>query len=241
MPQNVIAMRRPVAAAPAANPDAIRVLLADGEWLIRAGLRAILAGDDRLDVVGVAADREATIRHAQRLRPDVVVVDEGLHATARLAAAGTGARILVVTDADTEDAARRALTDGAAGTVPRDTHPRRLVEAVATVAAGGAFLAPQVARRLLEETQGGGRVADPVMRGRFAQLSERELDVVRLVARGYSNADIAGELYLSEGTVKTYVTRTLNKLRLRSRVQVVVAAYDAGLVQPGGKVMAEAR
>jgi DNA-binding NarL/FixJ family response regulator len=227
--------------APATNAQPVRVLLADGEWLVRAGLRAILDADDRIEVVGAAADRDAAIRYAARLRPDVIVVDAALDAVAALDDVAAGARLLVVTPADGDEHVLRALRAGAAGCVPRSADPSRLVEGVRAIAAGGVFVPPHVALQLLERAGGGEQHRpDPVMRRRFAQLSERELDVVRLLARGYSNADIAGELYLSEGTVKTYVTRTLSKLRLRSRVQVVVAAYDAGLVKPRERSLAPA-
>ena len=226
----VIAMPRREAPAPLTQP--IRVLLADGEWLVRAGLRAILDADDRIQVVGVAVDRDAAVRHAARLRPDVVVLDAGMNAIPPLAEVAAGTRLLLVTESDADEHVLRALRAGAAGSVPKHAEPTRLVEAVRTIASGGVFVPPHIARRVLEQAGEGQHRPDPVMRRRFAQLSERELEVVRLLARGMSNAEIAGELYLSEGTVKTYVTRTLNKLRLRSRVQVVVAAYDAGLVKP---------
>lgn len=233
MSSQVIAMPRREAPAPTTRP--VRVLLADGEWLVRTGLRAVLDADDRLQVVGVAVDRDAALRHAARLRPDVLVLDAGLTAAPALAAVAAVAattRLLLVTESDADEHVLRALRLGAAGTVPRRVEPIRLVEAIRAVAAGGVFVPPHVARQVLEHAGEAGHQPDPVLRRRFASLSERELEVVRLLARGMSNAEIAGELYLSEGTVKTYVTRTLNKLRLRSRVQVVVAAYDAGLVKP---------
>jgi DNA-binding NarL/FixJ family response regulator len=218
--------------APATTAQPVRVLLADGEWLVRAGLRAILDADDRLEVVGVAADRDAAVRQAARLRPDVIVLDAALHAVRPVADLAGGARVLLVTATDADEDVLAALRAGAAGSVPKSADPARLVEGVRAVAAGGVFVPPHIAQKVLEQAAEPEHRPDPTMRRRFGLLSDRELDVVRLLARGYSNADIAGELYLSEGTVKTYVTRTLNKLRLRSRVQVVVAAYDAGLVQP---------
>lgn len=234
MSSTVIPMRR--AEAPAAATQAVRVLVADHEWGVRAGLRAILDADERTEVVGVAADRDAAIRYAARSRPDVVVLDATLDALPAVAQASAGARVLLVTPTDGDEDVLRALRAGAAGAVSRAADPMRVIEGVRTVAAGGAFVAPHIALKLLEVAAGGEQHRpDPVMRRRFALLSEREHDVVRLLARGCSNAEIAGELYLSEGTVKTYVTRTLNKLRLRSRVQVVVAAYDAGLVEPRGR------
>jgi DNA-binding NarL/FixJ family response regulator len=232
----VIPMRR--AEAPAATTQPVRVLVADHEWGVRAGLRAILDADERTEVVGVAADRDAAIRYAARSIPDVVVLDARLDALADVAQATAGARVLLVTATDTDEEILGALRAGAAGSVSRSADPVRVIEGVRTVAAGGVFVPPHVALKLLEVAAGGEqRRPDPIMRRRFALLSERELDVVRLLARGCSNAEIAGELYLSEGTVKTYVTRTLNKLRLRSRVQVVVAAYDAGLVEPRERSM----
>jgi DNA-binding NarL/FixJ family response regulator len=233
--------RRAAAPAPVAPP--VRVLLADGEWLVRAGLRAILDADDRIEVVGVAADRDAAIRSVVRLRPDVVVLDAGLEAAAPLREVVRGARLLLVTPHATDGEVLQALGAGAAGAVPKSAEPARLVEAVRTVAAGGTYLPPHLARKLLAVAEAGAEPhrPDPVLRRRFAQLSDRELEVVRLIARGYSNAEIAGELYLSEGTVKTYVTRTLGKLRLRSRVQVVVAAFDAGLVKPRERSVTAAR
>lgn len=228
---NVIAMPRADQRAPIIAP--IRVLFADGQWLVRAGLRAILGADGRVEVVAVAVDRDTVVRHAVRLRPDVIVLDAALNAIAPLVEAAPRSRLLLVTESESDAAAVRALRAGAAGTIAKSADPARLVEAVRAVAAGSAFVAPHLARRMLEGALAAQPRPDPVMRRRFATLSERELDVVRLLARGMSNAEIAGELYLSEGTVKTYVTRTLNKLRLRSRVQVVVAAFDAGLVRPG--------
>ena len=230
MSSTVIPMRR--AEAPATTQP-VRVLVADHEWGVRAGLRAILDADERTEVVGVAADRDAAVRYAARALPDVVVLDATLDALTPVVQATAGARVLLVTPSDTDEDVLRALRAGAAGSVSRAADPARVIEGVRTVAAGGVFVAPHVALKLLETAAAGGEHRpDPILRRRFALLSERELDVVRLLARGYSNAEIAGELYLSEGTVKTYVTRTLNKLRLRSRVQVVVAAYDAGLVAP---------
>ena len=230
MSSTVIAMPRREAPAPIAQP--VRVLLADGEWLVRAGLRAILDADDRIEVVGVAADRDAAVRYAAQACPDVIVLDAELHAIAPLAEVVRSARVLLVTATESDEDVVRALRAGAAGSVSKSADPARLVEGVRTVAAGGVFVPPHIAMKVLEQAVEPVHRPDPTMRRRFGMLSERELDVVRLIARGYSNADIAGELYLSEGTVKTYVTRTLNKLRLRSRVQVVVAAYDAGLVKP---------
>ena len=233
LPLCVRQLSMPRAEAPAATAQPVRVLVADAEWLTRAGIRAVLDADDRIEVVGVAADRDAAVRYAARTRPDVIVVDAALHAVAPLAQAAADARLLIVTPENSDDDVLRALRTGAAGSVAKSAEPGELVEAVRTVAAGGAFVPPHLARKLLEAAAGGEEHRpDPIMRRRFAQLSERELDVVRLLARACSNAEIAGELYLSEGTVKTYVTRTLNKLRLRSRVQVVVAAYAAGLVKP---------
>ena len=230
MSANVIAMPRREARPLTAPP--VRVLLADGEWLVRAGLRAILDADDAIEVVAVAADRDTAVLHAARHEPDVIVLATGLRALGPIAGVAGRARVILVTESDADEHIHRALRAGAAGVVSRSADPACLAQAVKTVAAGSVFVPPRVARQMLERAGGPEHRPDPVLRRRFAHLSERELDVVRLLARGMSNADIASELFLSEGTVKTYVTRTLNKLGLKSRVQVVVAAYDAGLVRP---------
>ena len=232
------------AEAPAATTQTVRVLVADHEWGVRAGLRAILDADERTEVVGVAADRDAADPLRRALAPGRRRPRRDAATPSRRSPRRAPARASCSSRRPTRDerGPARAARRRRRARCPESADPGRVIEGVRTVAAGGVFVPPHVALKLLEVAAGGAQHRpDPIMRRRFALLSERELDVVRLLARGCSNAEIAGELYLSEGTVKTYVTRTLNKLRLRSRVQVVVAAYDAGLVKPRERSVTVAR
>jgi DNA-binding NarL/FixJ family response regulator len=213
----------------------IRVLLADDHALMRNGLRGILEAQDDIEVVGEAE----AVEEAVRLRPDVVVMDirmprvDGIEATKRLVALGNGApSVLVLTTFDLDEYVYEALRAGACGFLLKDAPPRQLADAVRTVAAGEALLAGAVTRRLIERYVSRPPSAS-VRRDRFAELTERELEVLRLLTRGLSNAEIGQQLFLSEATVKTHVTRVLSKLGVRDRVQAVVLAYEAGLVQPG--------
>ena len=230
-------------ADPAALP--IRVLLVDDQQLVRTGFRMILAEEPGIDVVGEAPDGRAALDAVARLRPDVVVMDlrmpvmDGVEATRRLTAsdAGDGAapRVLDLTTFDADESVVEALRAGASGFLLKDVTPADFVSALRLVAAGDALLAPSVTRRLLDKFR--DRLpapADTARHERLKELTERELEVLRLLARGLSNREIADELVVAEPTVKTHVSRVLDKLELRDRAQAVVLAYEIGLVRPGG-------
>jgi len=217
----------------------IRVLLADDHELMRNGLRGMLDAQDDMEVVGEAGDGAQAVDEAVRLHPDVVIMDirmprlDGIEATRRLTAQGGHApRVLVLTTFDLDEYVYEALRAGAGGFMLKDAPPRQLAEAVRTVAAGDSLLAPAVTKRLIERYVSRPPV-DAVRRERFADLTERELEVLKLLTRGLSNVEIGERLFLSEATVKTHVTRVLSKLGVRDRVQAVVVAYESGLVQPG--------
>jgi DNA-binding NarL/FixJ family response regulator len=210
-------------------------MVVDDQDLVRAGFRLILerAG---FDVVAEAADGVAAVERAVELRPDVILMDirmprrDGIEATRLLR--GTETKVLVLTTFDLDDYVYAAIRAGASGFLLKDVTPADLVRAVEVVARGEAMLAPAPTRRLLERYA--GREPAPDEAARLSELSTRETEVLRLIARGCSNADIAGTLYLSEATVKTYVSRMLTKLGLRDRVQLAVFAYESGLVTVGG-------
>jgi DNA-binding NarL/FixJ family response regulator len=216
----------------------VRVLIADDHHLVRSGLRGMLGANPDIDVVGEAEDGAEAVRLAQELRPDLVVMDirmpvlDGIEATRRLMATPDPPRVLVLTTFDLDEYVYEALRAGAGGFMLKDAPPSQLAEGVRTVAAGDALLAPAVTRRMVERwvqrpsPDAGARAA-------LERLTERELEVLHQVAAGLSNAEIAQALFLSEATVKTHVTRMLTKLGLRDRVQVVVFAYESGLVEPG--------
>ena len=217
----------------------VRVLVADDQALVRGGFRMILEAEPDLAVVGEAVDGVEATRLAAELVPDVVLMDvrmprmDGIEATRRITAAGR-ARVLVLTTFDLDEHVWDAVVAGASGFLLKDVRPRDLGHAVRTVAAGDSLVAPAVTRRLLAEFT---RRPPPGRRAeRLTGLTERELEVLALIARGWSNAEIAGHLVLSETTVKTHVTRILAKLGLRDRVQAVVVAYETGLVVPGTPV-----
>ena len=220
----------------------ISVLLADDQPLLRRGFRMILEAEGDLIVAAEAADGEEAIDLARRHAPDVVLMDirmpgvDGIEATQRIAAADTHVRVLVLTTFDLDEYAFGALRAGASGFLLKDVRPAELVAAIRTVAAGDAVISPRVTRRLLEEYTRVLPLSASQMQERYPQLSaltEREREVLIAVARGLSNAEIAASLFVSEATVKSHVGRILAKLGLRDRVQVVVLAYEAGLIQPG--------
>jgi DNA-binding NarL/FixJ family response regulator len=217
----------------------IRVLLADDQELVRSGFRLILDLADGIEVAGEARDGREAVRLAKELQPDVVLMDvrmpelDGIEATRRLRQAGLDARVLVLTTFDLDEYVYEAVRAGASGFLLKDAPREQLVTAVRTVARGEALLAPAITQRLIERF-----VARPPLdeaAPALAELSARELEVLRLVARGLSNAEIAAELVVGEATVKTHVARILRKLDLRDRVQTVVFAYETGLVQPGAR------
>jgi DNA-binding NarL/FixJ family response regulator len=216
----------------------IRILVADDQELVRAGFRVVLEAEADLEVVGEAGDGARAVDLARRLHPDVILMDvrmpalDGIEATRRIraAAADERPRVLMLTTFDLDEHVYEALRAGASGFLLKDVRAVQLVEAVRTIAAGEALLAPSVTRRLVAEF---ARRPQAVPVPGLDELTARELDVVRHVARGLSNAEIGAELHVTEATVKTHVTRILMKLGLRDRVQVVVAAYESGLVQPG--------
>jgi DNA-binding NarL/FixJ family response regulator len=215
----------------------IRVLLVDDQALVRGGFRMILRAEPDIEVVGEAGDGERAVEEAARLEPDVVLMDvrmpvlDGIEATRRIVA-DRGARVLILTTFDLDEHVYDALEAGASGFVLKDIEPEKLAEAVRVVAAGDALLAPSVTRRLIGEfvrrrpqAEGGGRLGE---------LTEREAEVLRHLARGLTNQEIAASLHVSETTVKTHVGHVLGKLGLRDRVQAVILAYETGIVRPAG-------
>ncbi|HEY1705062.1 MAG TPA: response regulator transcription factor [Trebonia sp.] len=229
----------------AARPDGatIRVVVADDQGMVRSGFSTLLNAQPGIEVVGEAANGEEAIDRARSLRPDVILMDvrmpvlDGLQATRRITAladAATGGmpKILILTTFDLDDYVYEALRAGASGFLLKDASAAELATAVRVVAAGDGLLAPGVTRRLIAEF---ARMGGPRLPARKAlgDLTERETEVLALVARGMTNADIAGHLFLAEQTVKTHVSRVLMKLGVRDRAQAVVFAYESGLVHPG--------
>ena len=214
----------------------IRVLLADDQELVRSGFRLILELADGIEVVGEAADGRAAVDLSRKLRPDVVLMDvrmpelDGIEATRRLRQVGVDSRVLVLTTFDLDEYVYAAVCAGASGFMLKDAPREQLVAAVRTVARGEALLAPAITQRLIERfvARPPRREASPAL----TRLSARELEVLRLLARGLSNAEIAAELIVGEATVKTHVARVLQKLGVRDRVQAVVFAYETGVVEP---------
>jgi len=215
----------------------IRVVVVDDQELMRVGFRMVLGAQADIDVVGEAGDGAQAIRLAEELRPDVVLMDvrmpvlDGVEATKRIVEAGT-ARVLVMTTFDLDEYVYSALQGGASGFLLKDTQPDHLVSALRAVASGDAVVSPSVTRRLLDRFVGGG--GKPMRdAAELDVLTEREREVLVLIAKGLSNLEIAETLFLSEATVKTHVGRILSKLDLRDRVQAVVLAYETGLARPG--------
>jgi len=219
----------------------IRVLLVDDQALVRAGFRMILDAESDVEVVGEAVDGREAIEQAALLSPDVVLMDirmpelDGLEATRRILASGddSAPRILILTTFDPDEYIYEALRAGASGFLVKDTPPEQLVSAIHVIAEGEALLSPSITKRVISEFVRGGGPKAAAQFPRLGELTARELEVMKLIARGLSNAEIAKELFVSETTVKTHVARILMKLELRDRVQAVVLAYEAGVVQPG--------
>ena len=214
----------------------LRVVLADDQALVRTGFRMILSVEDDIEVVGEAADGAEAVDVVRRLRPDVVLMDvqmpgtDGVQATAQVVADGD-TKVVMLTTFDRDDYLFDALRAGASGFLLKNTAPEDLVDAIRAVAAGHALLAPEVTRRVIARFASHGVGYRPDL---LDALTDREREVLVLVAQGLSNGEIAGRLVLGEATVKTHVSRVLMKLGLRDRVQAVVFAYECGLVVPGG-------
>jgi DNA-binding NarL/FixJ family response regulator len=210
----------------------IRVLVADDQSMVRAGFRMLLSDEEDIEVVGEASNGLEAVEKAAYLQPTVVLMDirmpelDGLEATRRILKADDTVRVLILTTFDLDEYVYQALAAGASGFVLKDDPPEQLIAAIRTVAAGDALLSPAVTRRVIKEFVRRPRAAPP--KG-LEDLSERELEVFRLMARGLSNAEIGQELYISDTTVKTHVTHIFQKLYLRDRVQAVVLAYEAGI------------
>jgi DNA-binding NarL/FixJ family response regulator len=211
----------------------IRVLIADDQALVRSGFRLIVETRADLEVVGEAENGDEAVRLAAELEPDVILLDirmpvlDGIEATRRIVASGSSARILVLTTFDLDEYVYAAIRAGASGFLLKDVRPLDLVDAIRLVAAGNALLGPTVTQRLLEqfaESEPSPAALD--------SLTDREQEILGLLARGLSNAEIAADLVVSETTVKSHVSSVLRKLGVRDRVQAVIAAYDAGLVRP---------
>jgi DNA-binding NarL/FixJ family response regulator len=211
----------------------IRVLVADDQSMVRAGFRMLLGGEPDIEVVAEASNGLEAVDKAARFSPTVVLMDirmpelDGLEATRRILAADANARVLILTTFDLDEYVYEALRAGASGFVLKDDPPEQLLEAIHVVARGDALLSPAVTKRVIRQFS---RVPHAAVPPGLDELTERERDVFRLIARGLSNAEIGAELFISETTVKTHITHILQKLGLRDRVQAVVLAYQAGLV-----------
>jgi DNA-binding NarL/FixJ family response regulator len=212
----------------------IRVLVADDQSMVRAGFRMLLAGEEDIEVVAEASNGLEAVEKAARFEPTVVLMDirmpelDGLEATRRILATGDAARILILTTFDLDEYVYEALRAGASGFVLKDDPPEQLLGAIRIVAGGDALLSSAVTKRVIKRFT---RMSQPEPPTGLEELTERELDVFRLIARGLSNAEIGQELYISDTTVKTHITHILQKLDLRDRVQAVVLAYETGLFE----------
>jgi DNA-binding NarL/FixJ family response regulator len=220
------------------SAQAVRVLIVDDDHLMRAGLRAVLSSDESVQVVGEAADGRAAAHRVRSLRPQVVLMDvrmpdvDGIRATREVLAAAPDVKVMILTTFEQDDYIFGALAAGASGFLLKRTSPEELIEAIRVVAAGDSLLSPSVTRRVIDRmaSQPG---PDTASAERLAALTPREREVLGLVARGFSNAEIAEALVVEESTVKTHVRRMLGKLGLRDRVQAVILAYESGLISPG--------
>ncbi len=219
----------------------IRVLIADDHAVVRQGLRTFLGLQEDIEVVGEAADGRQALDRARELEPDVVLMDirmpelDGLQATRRLLHDDGPTRVLILTTFDLDEYVYEAMKAGASGFLVKDVRPEQLADAVRIVVTGEALLAPTITRRLIEQFV---RRPPPTSGapGELSELSKRELEVLKLIAGGLSNGEIARSLFVTEATVKTHVTHILTKLTLRDRVQAVVLAYESGLVQAGAEL-----
>jgi DNA-binding NarL/FixJ family response regulator len=215
----------------------IRVIVADDQSMVRAGFRMLLSREEDIEVVAEASDGREAVDAARSLQPDVVLMDirmpelDGLEATRRLTSGGEGPRVLILTTFDLDEYVYEALRAGASGFVLKDDPPEQLLSAIRIVAGGDALLSPSVTKRVIKQFV---RAPQPAPPKELDELTERELDVFRLIARGLSNAEIGRELFIGDTTVKTHITHILQKLGLRDRVQAVVLAYQAGLFEPDG-------
>ena len=213
----------------------IRVVLADDQALVRAGFRMILRAEPDVSVVAEAGNGLEAVAAVREHRPDVVLMDvrmpelDGVQATARIVESCPGTRVLVLTTFDLDEVVYGALRAGASGFLLKDAPEERLITAIRVVAEGGSLFAPSVTRRLVEEFARSGPVPRPASLG---ELTAKEVEVLALIARGLTNAEIARSIFVTENTVKTHVARILMKLDLRDRVQAVVVAYESGLVRP---------
>jgi DNA-binding NarL/FixJ family response regulator len=216
----------------------VRVLLVDDDDLMRAGLRSVLSSDETIEVVGEAGDGRGAVQRVGELRPDIVLMDvrmpnlDGISATREVLAAQPEAKVVILTTFEEDDYIFGALSAGASGFLLKRTSPEGLIAALHTVAAGDSLLSPSVTRRVVERM-----AKQPALNTssseRLDELTPRERDVLKLLARGLSNSEIATAFVIEESTVKTHVKRILMKLRLRDRVQAVIFAYESGLTRPG--------
>jgi RNA polymerase sigma factor (sigma-70 family) len=218
----------------------LRVLIADDDDLMRAGLRAVLASDDGIVVTAEAADGHEAVRHTRALHPDVVLMDvrmpnlDGIAATREIVTSVASTRILILTTFEDDDYVFGALSAGASGFLLKRTRPEQLIAAIHVVATGDSLLSPSVTRTVIDRMAREPRF-DPATARRLQALTPREREILQLVARGLSNQEISATLHVEESTVKTHLKRVLAKLGLRDRVQAVILGYETGLVRPGDR------